>query len=100
MSWSPDRLVREICSEIDDRPLCEIAESICDVVFGSDLEWEMAPDGAELLRSIAEPIATDHLTLGESREASILASHIIDWANYGCAYGDYSGAPWEDSDDE
>ena len=96
MAWSQDPLVRDIYSEIDDRDLYEIAASINDVYFGADWEWEEVEEDVELMRSFEEPVATRNLTQDEASDALILASSIVDWANYGVSYGDYSNPPWEE----
>lgn len=80
MAWSQDQLVRDIYGEIDDRPLDEIAESIMEVQGD---------------RSFAEPKESQYLTREQDVEVQLLASHIVDWANYGTAYNDYSNPPWE-----
>lgn len=82
MAWSQDMLVRDIASEVDDRPHDEIAESIMEVYEQYD-------------RGFEEPKELKHLTKKQAADTSILASQIVDWANYGIAYGDYSNPPWE-----
>ena len=97
MAWSPDSLVREIYSEVDDRPLDEIADSIYEVYFGTEEEYEDEdePGWVDPTRSFQEPRATKQLTKKQAADASILASQIVDWANYAKAYGDYDDPPWE-----
>jgi len=82
MAWHHDMQVRDVYSEIDDRSLDEIAESIMEVHHRYDRPFE-------------EPYATEHMTKDEAADSTIFASHIVDWANYGTAYGDYSDPPWE-----
>lgn len=98
MAWSADPLVRDIYSEIDDRELDEIADSIMEVYFGSDYEYEDEdePGWIDPMRQFEEPKKTKHLTHNEAADATVLASSIVDWANYGQAYGDYSDPPWEE----
>lgn len=97
MAWHHDPLVREIFGEIDDRPDHEIAESIREIVFGADWQWDENPDACDqhYPRQLTEPEATDRLTREQAADATTLASQIVDWANYGEAYGDYSDPPWE-----
>lgn len=103
MAWHTDPLVRDIASEIDDREIGEIASAIHDLVFGSDDAWDEAmaenPD-VELLRSLAEPVGDRLLPLERAQAATLLASRIIDWCNYGEAYGDLSDPPWEEEEEE
>lgn len=82
MAWSPDPLVRDIASEIDDRPVEDIAESVMEVWHRYDREFQ-------------NPRATERLTRVEAVDATTLASHVVDWANYATAYGDYESPPWE-----
>lgn len=102
MAWSPDFLVRDIGSQVDDRDLYEIAESVMKIKSGSEDEYE---DEDELgwvdpSREFEEPHATQHLTHAEAVEALLLASRIVDWADYGLAYGDFGDPPWEEYEDE
>ena len=82
MAWHHDMQVRDIYGAIDDRSLDEIAEGIMEVHQNYD-------------RGFEEAKATEHLTESQSGDATILASHIVDWANYATAYNDYSNPPWE-----
>lgn len=79
-----DPLAREILEaveELDDREgtgegtLPEIAERVMDIYSAADRNIRVGVTGV----NFAE-----------------LADRIVDWANYGLAYGDYSGAPWRD----
>ena len=79
MSWSSDQLVRDIASELDDRDLSEIAESIM-AIFAD--------------RAFEEPQAVHHFGRDQMVAATTLASQIVDWANYAQAYGDYGDPPW------
>lgn len=97
MAWHHDPLVRDIYSEIDDRSNEEIGEAIYEVYFGSEEEYEGDGESewVDPTRSFQEAKATSRLTKKESGDATILASQIVDWANYGQAYGDYGNPPWE-----
>lgn len=81
MAWHSDPLVRDIYSEVDDRGLADVAAAIMEVYQNYD-------------RNIRSGKATSYLTQEESADAAIMASNIVDWANYAEAYGDYSDPPW------
>jgi len=97
MNWSSDPLVREIASEIDDRDLEDIAQGVYDIYFGTEEAYDET-EQEDYIRSFEEPRATNNFTKDEAVEATLLASNIVDWANYAIAYRDYSNPPWERED--
>ncbi len=92
MAGHHDMQVRDIYGAIDDRSLDEIAEGIMEVHQNYDRAFE----GAEEFRK-KWPQLWDRqsLTEKEADDSTVLASQIVDWANYATAYNDYSNPPWE-----
>jgi len=97
MAFHSDPLVREIYSQIDDRPEDEIGASVHTIWFGTAEEWdrEGQQGWVDPTRSLQEPTANEHLTREQAADATILADQIADWANYGVAYDDFGHPPWE-----
>jgi hypothetical protein len=96
MNWSTDPAVSAIYHQLN----WERATS-------RYLDWNLSEEkkrkAAERIMhdwkgSFEEPVATDRLTLKESKAATQLASDIVDWANYAVAYNDVSNPPWWTSD--